>query len=234
MVQRPDIASEETFLAQRWKVSCEWCDIDLMSGAKRSQRPSYGRIERESETSQVIEKPSLATIAGAKQRDPQALVAFFARYERQLFAYFSGPMHWHWSFVPDLVQETITRAIKSFPRLRGDSQPEAERWLFGIARNVHMQSVTRQVGIRLRRDVASDLAKYLQRTCEAVWYRPDINNAISELPLAQLEVLRLLLEGLTLREIASRLDIPEGTVATRIHRARKRLAERLGVELSNG
>ncbi len=205
-----------------------------MSGAKRSPRPSYGRIRRPSETSQVIEKPSLETIARAKQRDSKALVAFFKRYERGLFAYFSGPMHWHWSFVPDLVQETITRAIKSFPRLRGDSQAEAERWLFGIARNVHMQSVSRQVGIRLRQDVATQLAKYLKRTCEAVWYRPDILNAIEELPLGQLEVLRLMLEGLTIREIASRLDLPEGTVATRIHRARKRLAERLGVGVSGG
>jgi RNA polymerase sigma factor (sigma-70 family) len=200
-----------------------------MSGAKRLRRPSYGRLDRPSETSAVIEKPSLITIERAKKRDPDALVAFFKRYERGLFAYFSGPMHWHWSFVPDLVQETITRAIQSFPKLRGSSQPEAERWLFGIARNVHMQSVTKQVGIRLRQDVAAELGKYLQRTCEAVWFRPDIMRALGELPLGQLEVLRLMLEGLTIREIAARLDLPEGTVATRIHRARKKLRKRLGV-----
>jgi RNA polymerase sigma-70 factor (ECF subfamily) len=200
-----------------------------MSGAKRSPRPSYGRLDRPSEISAVIEKPSSTIIERAKERDPEALVVFFKRYERGLFAYFSGPMHWHWSFVPDLVQETITRAIKSFPKLRGSSQAEAERWLFGIARNVHMQSVTRQVGIRLRQDVARELTKYLQRTCEAVWYRPDITAALNELPLGQLEALRLMLEGLTIREIAARLDIPEGTVATRIHRARKQLRGRLGV-----
>lgn len=205
-----------------------------MSGAKRSPRPSYGRADRTSELSGVIEKPCLDIIERAKQRDSDALVAFFKRYERGLFAYFSGPMHWHWSFVPDLVQETITRAIQSFPKLRGSSQSEAERWLFGIARNVHMQAVTRQVGIRLRQDVASELARYLKRTCEAVWYRPDIVNALAELPLGQLEVLRLMLEGLTIREIAARLDLPDGTVATRIHRARKRLAERLGVGVGDG
>lgn len=205
-----------------------------MSRAKRLRRPSYGSVGRPSETSGVIDKPSLLTIELAKQRDPEALVLFFKRYERGLFAYFSGPMHWHWSFVPDLVQETITRAIQAFPKLRGSSQAEAERWLFGIARNVHMQSVTRQVGIRLRQDVAAELAKYLQRTCETAWYRPDILNALSELPLGQLEVLRLMLEGLTIREIAARLDLPDGTVATRIHRARKQLRARLGVGVGDG
>ena len=177
----------------------------------------------------LIPTPSDLTIERCKQRDNTALVAFFKRYERGLFAYFSGPMHWHWSFVPDLVQETITRAIKSFPKFRGATYQQAERWLFGIARNVHMQEVSRQVGIRLRQDVAKGLAKYLQRSCEGVWYRNDILAALHELPLGQLEVLRLMLEGLTIREIAARLDIPDGTVATRIHRARKRLRDRLGI-----
>lgn len=175
------------------------------------------------EVTGVIEKPSDPVIERAKQRDHEALITFFGRHERSLFAYFSGPMHWHWSFVPDLVQETMTRAIKSFPNFRGSTHTQAERWLFGIARNVHMQEVSRQVGIRLRRDVAAELARYLQRTCDATWYRSDIVAALQQLPLGQLEVLRLMLEGRTIREIAAELGLPEGTVATRIHRARHRL-----------
>ena len=123
----------------------------------------------------------------------------------------------------------MTRAIKSFPGFRGGTSQQAERWLFGIARNVHMQEVTRQVGIRLRQDVATQIGKYLQRSCDAVWYRNDILAALYELPLGQLEVLRLMLEGHTIRDIAARLDLPDGTVATRIHRARRRLRQRLGV-----
>ncbi len=181
------------------------------------------RPDPSAEVTGVIEKPSDPVIERAKARDHEALVTFFGRHERGLFAYFSGPMHWHWSFVPDLVQETMTRAIKSFPSFRGSTNTQAERWLFGIARNVHMQEVSRQVGIRLRRDVAAELARYLQRTCDATWYRSDIVAALQQLPLGQLEVLRLMLEGLTIREIAAELGLPEGTVATRIHRARHRL-----------
>ena len=198
-----------------------------MARAKHRPSPPSLRPSRPSEVSAVIEKPNDVVVERAKTRDHAALVEFFARHERGLFAYFSGPMHWHWSFVPDLVQETITRAIKSFPNFRGSTDTQAERWLFGIARNVHMQEVSRQVGIRLRQDVAAELAKYMQRTYDATWYRNDINAALQELPLGQLEVLRLMLEGQTIREIAAELGLPEGTVATRIHRARRRLRLRL-------
>jgi RNA polymerase sigma factor (sigma-70 family) len=176
----------------------------------------------------VIAKPESAAIERAKRRDKRALEEFFGRYERSLGAYFAGPMHWHWSMVPDLVQETIARAIQSFPELRGTTGEQAGRWLFGIARNVHMQEVSKQVGIRLRQDVALELARHLPPAPEA-WYVRDILAALEGLPLGELEVLRLMLEGLTIREIALRLDVPDGTVATRIHRARKRLRARLGI-----
>jgi len=198
------------------------------AGAPPAQLPRA----RPSECSGVITKPATLDIERAKQRDHDTLVAFFRRYERGLFAYFSGPMHWHWSHVPDLVQETITRAIKSFPAFRGNSYQQAESWLFGIARNVHMQEVTKQVGIRLRQDVATELARVMHRPAELAQLS-DILSALGELPLGQLEVLRLWLEGHKIREIADELDLPEGTVATRIHRARRRLRERLGLGMDD-
>jgi RNA polymerase sigma factor (sigma-70 family) len=207
-------------------------DIKTMS-KEREGRPQglaagwQERPERPSECSGLIEKPASLLVERARRREPEALVTFFRRHERGLFAYFSGPMHWHGSFVPDLVQETITRAIKAFPSFRGASDDQAERWLFGIARNVHLQEVSRQVGIRLRKDVAFELARqhgHRETSC----HRSDLIDALAGLPLGQLEVLRLMLEGLTIREISAELDLPEGTVATRIHRARRRLRERMG------
>lgn len=186
------------------------------------------RPARPSECSGLIETPPSLLVERARRRDEDALVTFFGRHERALFAYFSGPMHWHWSFVPDLVQETITRAIKAFPTFRGATDAQAERWLFGIARNVHLQEVSRQVGIRLRKDVAFELARHRREVGEVGNHdRADLLAALSSLPLGQLEVLRLMLEGMTIREIGEALDLPDGTVATRIHRARRRLREAL-------
>jgi RNA polymerase sigma-70 factor (ECF subfamily) len=156
------------------------------------------------------------------------MTSFFQEHQQHLHRYFAGPRHWHWTMVPDLVQETIARAIKAFPTLRGRTDAQAQRWLFGIARNVHLQEVSRQVGIRLRQELASELVKHMPAWCEAPWYMGDIVAALGTLPLRQLEPLRLSLEGLTTAEIAAQLGVPEGTVATRIHRARKQLRTRLG------
>ncbi|MBW2459549.1 MAG: RNA polymerase sigma factor, partial [Deltaproteobacteria bacterium] len=177
-------------------------------------RPTRPRItDRPSEPSGVVPRPCSLEIEKAKRLDPAALGAFCERYQQRLHAYFAGPRHWHWDLVPDLVQETLARAIKSFPRLQGHTEVQAERWLFGIARNVHLQEVSRQVGIRLRYDVAAELAKCMPQITEAPWYLGDIYAALAELPLSQLEALRLMLEGLTIREIAAALDVPAGTVA---------------------
>jgi RNA polymerase sigma-70 factor, ECF subfamily len=181
----------------------------------------------------VITKPSSLAIERAKRGDQQVQAEFFRRYEPGLFSYFAGPRHWHWSLVPDLVQETIARAITSFPSLRGTTEAQAERWLFGIARNVHLQQVSRQVGIRLRNEVAAEIAKHVYVPADD-WALLDILDALDELPLPQVEVLRMVLEGLTIREIALELDVPEGTVATRIHRARKRLRRLLGIGIDAG
>jgi RNA polymerase sigma-70 factor, ECF subfamily len=157
---------------------------------------------------------------------PASLADFFMRCGPRLAQYFSGPLHWHEHFVPDLVQETFTRALASYGRFRGTTEPEAERWLYGIARNVHLQEVSRQVGIRLRKEVAAELARqpWLDERCHA----RDIRAALDELPLGHLEILRLVLEGLSSKEIAEELDLPEGTVASRLYRARERLRARLG------
>lgn len=174
-------------------------------------------------------KPVSLAIEKAKRGDPTALTELLQQHRHGLTAFFSGPMHWHWDQVPDLVQETMTRAVKGIRKFRGSTDGQARRWLYGIARNVHLQEVSRQVGIRLRRDVAAELAKHVPHTYDTPWLVCDILWALDELPLSQVEVLRLMLEGLTVREMAARLDVPEGTVATRIHRARKRLSALLGL-----
>jgi RNA polymerase sigma-70 factor (ECF subfamily) len=191
-----------------------------------SLTPTIPLVIREASAEPAL--PSVL-IEAAKRRDPRALTQFFQLHSLRLQHYFSGPLHWHEHWVPDLVQETIARAIDGFPRFRGTTEPEAERWFFGIARNVHLQEVSRQVGIRLRKEVASGLSRQLWPEREGAFSR-DIRAALDELPLCQLEILRLLLEGLSSKEIAERLDLPEGTVASRLYRARERLRQRLGID----
>lgn len=216
-----------------WKKRQTSCDIVYVTHGADPRQPCESgvpqNIGRPDETSGVVVRPSCLLIERAKRRDGEALVLFFRKHERRLHHHFAGPLHWHGDLVPDLVQETITRAIKAFPQLRGNSEAQAERWLFGIARNVHLQEISRQVGIRLRLQVARDLTAHFGRASEVTWLRSDIAAALGQLPLSQLEALRLLLRGLTTAQIAERLDVAEGTVASRIHRARARLRQQLGI-----
>ena len=65
-----------------------------------------------------------------------------------------------------------------------------------------------------------------------VW---EVRRAIEELPDDERQVVRLQhLDGLTHAEVATRLDVPVGTVKSRSFRAHKRLAGRLGYLREDG
>ena len=59
---------------------------------------------------------------------------------------------------------------------------------------------------------------------------PDVLDALDALPPDQAEVLRLrAVEGLSYADIARRMDLPLGTVTSRLARGRARLAQALGL-----
>ena len=69
-----------------------------------------------------------------------------------------------------------------------------------------MQEVSRQVGIRLRQDVAAELARYLQRSCDAAWYRSDVVRALQGLPLDIYEAARV--DGAAGWQMFRRITLP--------------------------
>ena len=63
----------------------------------------------------------------------------------------------------------------------------------------------------------------------------DLQQALAALPTDQREVLLLVsLEGLRYREVAAILGIPEGTVMSRLSRARQQLRVHLGEDRQQG
>ena len=117
----------------------------------------------------------------------------------------------------DLVQETMLLAWRGF---RGfQSGTNARAWLFRIMFNVfHGQS---------RRELRSpEFSSWSVRPMlqEAV----EIAEALNALSLEQRTVLLLcVVEGFTCREAAGILDLPIGTVMSRLSRARRELRESL-------
>ena len=127
----------------------------------------------------------------------------------------------------DLVQETLTKGLKNLGQLR---KPGAmDRWLFDIMTNCWRDHLRR---VRVTEDI-DELAE-LDELCppdgghEQAELVAKVRTAVARLPRGQREVLALVdLEGFSYSEVAGMLDIPVGTVTSRICRARDALKEML-------
>ena len=133
----------------------------------------------------------------------------------------------------DVVQETFLGAWKGMRSFEGRSS--VKTWLIRIA----VRQAVKRTRYRQRRRAVSleDQPEALERgfpvvgtapSAKAVDMRLDILDALEALsPEHRVAVVLRELEGMTYEEIAQALDIPQGTVESRLFRARQELRERL-------
>ena len=136
----------------------------------------------------------------------------------------------------DIVQESYLRAYKFFGGFRGG---DGRAWLLTIVRNTcyswFQQNKPRELAVPLE-DGAFDIESDAP-TPEAELIRNAdsrlITEALEDLPLEFREIVVLReLEGMSYKEIADVIDIPLGTVMSRLARARKRLQQTLILKVS--
>ena len=130
----------------------------------------------------------------------------------------------------DLAQAAIERALRS----RDQWQPgtRLDSWLYRIMRNLWIDTV-RGRGRRERHEAPEDAAKDVgEDPREAMHASMELQRAMSameRLPDEQREVVALILiEGFGYREVSEMLDLPIGTVSSRLVRGRIALLEMLG------
>ncbi|WP_426749675.1 RNA polymerase sigma factor [Myxococcus sp. Y35] len=128
----------------------------------------------------------------------------------------------------DAVQETFLSIQRALPQFRGDAQ--LSTWAYRIAVRAAVAARTRRLrhtGDAVDVEVADPRAK-VEETVEGRERKRRLDAAMSTLSLEHRTVLSLFaVEGLSHAQIASVLGIPEGTVWSRLHLARKRLAAAL-------
>ena len=122
----------------------------------------------------------------------------------------------------DLVQDCLERAIsrRGLFRPRGPLRP----WLFTILVNLHRNArrSEQRRGTHLDADSLPDLGMPAPQHSHLAL--AELSRAIDGLPLEQKETLLLVtLEGMAYAEAASILDIPLGTLMSRLGRARANL-----------
>ena len=130
----------------------------------------------------------------------------------------------------ELLQETLLAIWRSAPSFEGRST--ARTWCFGIARRRLRDARRRPLHLDdpWPQD-SEDLASPEISPEDAALERMEIDQmarAVSELPILQREVLTLIfVDGFTGPEAASILNVPDGTVKSRLNAARRTLRARL-------
>jgi RNA polymerase sigma-70 factor (ECF subfamily) len=130
----------------------------------------------------------------------------------------------------DLVQETFAKALKGFASFREGTNFRA--WMFAILRNTFLTS---RSGLERRNTSQEDEEGFTEVTTSAdnpetaLIRRADtemVQAAIAKLPAAFREVILLAdLEEMRYQEVAEILNIPMGTVMSRLSRARKQVRQ---------
>lgn len=166
-------------------------------------------------------------------RDKAAFAELFSHFAPRVKAYLLrlGAAD---ALAEELAQEVLIavwRKAETFDR----SQASVSTWIFRIARNRRIDA--------LRRDSKPELDPFDPSLSPDAETPPDdavsaaerdraVRDAIKDLPTEQLELLRLaFFDGLSHRDIAERLDLPLGTVKSRLRLAFQKLRGRLDGDL---
>ncbi|MEP4125299.1 MAG: RNA polymerase sigma factor [Lentilitoribacter sp.] len=128
----------------------------------------------------------------------------------------------------DLLQETCTQALSKWEKY--DSSQPLDRWAFTVMRNTWISEQrkrkVRQGAGQMQIEDAHDLSD--NSDADETLFAHQIGSLVMKLPSELSQTLLLVAkEGFTYKEAAQAMDIPVGTVMSRIHRARKIISETL-------
>ena len=130
----------------------------------------------------------------------------------------------------DAAQEAFLAAWRGLPRFRGDSR--FSTWLYRLTTNAAIDYLRREKRHRAADDIAElelpDDAPTMQELSERAETQSRVRRALSCLSDEHRQVLLLrYMQELDYGEIAAALEVSEGTVKSRINRAKARLRELL-------
>ena len=138
----------------------------------------------------------------------------------------------------DLVQETYMKAFRFIEKY--DTGTNAKAWLFKILKNAFINQYRKKSKqptkvdyeeiVNFHDEEDTQYSSYLDLREEIFqgMMGDEVTNAINALPVDFKTVILLCdIEGFTYEEIAKIIDIPIGTVRSRLHRARNMLKDKL-------
>lgn len=126
----------------------------------------------------------------------------------------------------DLVQDTLTKALEKQEQLKDEQRLGA--WLYKILHNCWMEHLRTK-----KPELDIDEMELTCSDCPEKQFADDqlaaqVRAAVESLPVSQRQVMTLVdLEGCSYEQVATILDIPVGTVMSRLSRGRETMKKRL-------
>ncbi len=167
----------------------------------------------------------------ARKGDSQAFGALVERYQRRVVGVAQAIVH-NQDDAVELAQETFVRAYENLAKF--ESRSSFSTWLYRIAANLSIDFRRREGRHTVLRGedaeneiqrLPSPLGDSFQETARGQLNRR-LNDALKELTQEHRAVILLReVEGLSYDEISDVLQVPRGTVMSRLHYARGRLRE---------
>jgi RNA polymerase sigma-70 factor, ECF subfamily len=153
------------------------------------------------------------------RRYQDALERLLDRYEQKVFRMAVMMLHDH-GRAEEVTQDIFLKLWRALPSY--DGRAGLATWLYTIARNTCLSAVRSESYRQTKVLDEANEPRTSDRTPEDI----ELRQCLSRLPDAQREVITLFyLEERSITDVAAMLDMPEGTVKSHLHRARRALGE---------
>lgn len=160
---------------------------------------------------------------GENRFDPDYFMYDLVRLQEQLY-YYALQLTEDREDALDLVQETSFKALKNRNRLHNNDHIRA--WLYTILKNTYINYLRSSHYRQLTHD-SDELNNYESHSSNADPYNQLENKELYEiielLPGTYEKPIKMFLSGYSYKEIAQQMDIPIGTVKSRIHLGKKQI-----------
>jgi RNA polymerase sigma-70 factor, ECF subfamily len=132
------------------------------------------------------------------------------------------------SIADDLVNETLLRALKTKAKLRDKSCLKS--WLYKILSNCWYDYLRQKRPLENIEDIVLVEEYSPEQQLQQHQLIQQVRQSVALLAVSQRQVLTLIdLDGMSYQEVSAILDIPIGTVMSRLNRARKILKKQLSI-----
>ena len=183
----------------------------------------------EAMTAPLVTNNDAELVTLLREQPPAGMAALYDRYGRLVFSMALRIVHERGA-AEEVTQDVFLRCWRNLDRYQ-PSQGSLVSWLLSIAHNRAIDELRSRRGKDARREISDEALQpqaQIDPGYDEALLRSEVRQALGVLPPAQREVVELVFWGdMTRREVAEHLQLPLGTVHTRLRLGMDKLRENL-------